>query len=190
KTVICIVLLLLSVLSIYGISKNLKIYESLGSEKTSLERKAKTAKKGFDEYKRDIQQKAYAEAEEKEEEGSEAKEVAKHNNAYSAMNNLSEGFFDIFFTWEDSETYHDRPEQAKEYATAKVINDDDIFDDGKDSLGDDFVKTSGVRSEFLDAEAYPADADHALVKVNYKSWFDDDKRSSGESTRYYYVSFD
>lgn len=190
KTAICFFLLLLCALSVYGISKNMKEYESLGSEKHSLERNAKTAKQGFDEYRKDVQQQAYDEAEEKEGEGIEAKEVAKHNNAYSVMNNLSEGFFDIFFTWEDSETYNERAEKAKEYASAKVINNDYIFDDGKDSLGDDYVKTSGVKSEFVNAEAYPADTDHALVKVNYKSWYDDEKRGSGESTRYYYVSFD
>lgn len=188
KIVICCAALFLCVLGIYGITNNIKEYESLIKQREGLEKQASEAKKEFDEYKKDVQKKAYDEA--KEGENAEAKAVGEHNSSSLVMNNLSNGFFNVYFTWEDTETYKKRADKASDLATKDVIDNKDIFDDGKDNLGGDYVKTTGVKAEFINAEAYPSDDNHSLVKVNYKSWFNDKKDASEDSTRYYYVSFD
>lgn len=188
KIVICIASLILCILGIYGITNNVKEYKTLEVKKENLEKKASEAKKEFDEYKKDVQKKAYEEAQEGD--SQEAKEVGEHNSSSLVMNNLSNGFFKVYFTWDDTETYKKRADKASDLATKDVIDNKDIFDDGKDNLGGDYIKTTGVKSEFINAEAYPSDDSHSLVKVNYKSWFNDKKDASEDSTRYYYVSFD
>lgn len=188
KIVICCASLILCFLGVYGITNNVKEYEALEVKKENLEKKASAAKKEFDEYKKDVQKIAYEEAQEGD--SQEAKQVGEHNSSSLVMNNLSNGFFKVYFTWDDTETYKKRADKASDLATKDVINNKDIFDDGKDNLGGDYIKTTGVKSEFINAEAYPSDDSHSLVQVNYKSWFDDKKDSSSDSTRYYYVSFD
>lgn len=187
KVAICCVSLLLCISGIYGISSDMKDYKNLGYKKESLEKQATAAKKEFEEYKEGVQKKAYEEA--KDGDSKEAKEVAEHNSSSLIMNNLSQGFFKIYFTWDDSETYKKRADNVSDLATKEIINNKDIFDDGKDDLGGDYVKTTGVKSEFVKAEAYPADDKHSLVQVTYKSWFNDEKKYSADSTRYYYVTF-
>lgn len=188
KIAICSLSLLVCFLGIYNISNNVKEYRSLGQEKEKLEQKAITAKKEFEEYKKDIEKIAYEEA--KEGDNEEAKNVAEHNSSSLIMNNLSQGFFKIYFTWSDSETYRERADSASDFATKDVTNNKEIFDDGKDTTGGDYVKTTGVKSEYINATAYPSDENKSLVQVTYKSWFNDNKKHSADSTRYYSVTFD
>lgn len=187
KIAICGVSLLVCLLGIYNISNNVKEYRNLNHEKEDLEKQVAAAKKEFDEYKIHIQEAAYEEA--KESESEEAKEVAAHNNSYLIMNNLSQSFFKSFFTWNDSETYRERADKVGSIATKEILNNKEIFDDGKDSLGGDYVKNTGIKSEFINAAAYPEDDNNSLVQVSYTSWFNDDKSHSSDSTRYYYVTF-
>lgn len=187
KIAICCVSLLLCFSGIYGIASDMKEYKSLGYKKENLEKQATAAKKEFEEYKQGVQKQAYEEA--KDGDSEEAKEVAEHNSSSLIMNNLSKGFFKIYFTWDDSETYKKRADKVSDIATKEIINNKSIFDDGKDDLGGDYVKTTGVKSEFIKAEAYPTDTRHSLVQVTYKSWFNDEKNNSADSMRYYYVTF-
>jgi|SRR5690625_804069 len=187
KIAICIVSFLVCAIGIYSISKNLKEYRNLDREQEVLEKQASAAKEEFDEYKQHVQEKAYEEA--KEGDSEEAGEVATHNSSSLIMSNLSESFFKGYFTWNDGETYRDRADKVSSIATKEIVNNEELFDDGKDSLGGDYVETRGIKSEFVDAEAYPEDDNNSLVKVTYTSWFHDEKSKSSESTRYYYVTF-
>lgn len=187
KAIICCASLFLCFFSVYGISNNAKEYKSLVYKKESLENQATVAKEEFEEHKIDVQKNAYEEA--KDGGSKEAKEVAEHNSSSLIMNSLSNGFFEIYFTWDDTDTYKKRADHASDLATKDVLNNKDIFDDGKDNLGGDYVKITGVKSEFINAEAYPSDDSHSLVLVNYKSWFNDEKKNSADSIRYYYVTF-
>lgn len=180
-------LVLICIVGGYSISKNVKEYKALGEERDQTVEEAKNAKKEYDEYREDVQREAHEEAEETGDEDSS--KVAKHNKTYGAMNNISENFFDYFFTWEDSEEYKDRAEKAKDIATKNVTENERIFDDGKDSLGGDYIKTTGVKAEFENTEAFPVDDEHSLIAVTYSSWFDDKKTDSAMETKYYYVTF-
>lgn len=180
-------LALLCVVGGYNISNNVKEYQALGEEKEQIKQEAKEAKKEYDDYIEDVQEKAQEEADETGK--TESSKVAKHNKAYRAMNNISENFFDYFFTWEDSETYQERSEKVKDIATKDVTEDESIFDDGTDNLGGDYVKTTGVQAEFENVEAFPIDDERALIAVTYKSWFDDEKTDSAQEMHYYYVTF-
>lgn len=187
KTVICVVSLLVCLLGIYNISKNVKEYRSLNHEKGNLESQVIAAKEEFEEHKKAVQEIAYEEA--KESDNEEVKQVAVHNNSYLIMNNLSQSFFKEYFTWNDSKTYRERAEKVSSVATKEIRDNKEIFDDGKDSLGGDYVKITGVKSEFINATAYPVDDKNSLVRVTYRSWFNDAKSRSADATRYYYVTF-
>lgn len=188
KITICVVSILVCSLGIYNISKNASEYGSLVKEKERLEGQAVAAKEEYEEHQKTVLENAYTEA--KDGENAEAKEVATHNESYLIMSTISEAFFKEFYTWNDSESYLQRADNVSSVATEEIRNNESIFDDGTDSLGGNYIEITGVKSQFVNSEAYPVDGKSSVVRVTHKSWFNDDKNISGNSTRYYYVTFD
>lgn len=188
KITICVVSVLVCILGIYNILKNASEYGSLIKEKERLEGQAVAAKEEYEEHQNTVMGDAYTEA--KDGDNAEAKEVAAHNESYLIMSTISEAFFKEFYTWNDSESYLQRADNVSSVATEEIRNNASIFDDGTDSLGGNYIEITGVKSEYVNSKAYPVDNKNSIVQVTHKSWFNDDKNASGNSTRYYYVTFD
>lgn len=187
KLVVFLLALLVIVGGVVGIRKNSQEQEKVQEERDQKASEAKVARQHYSKYRLSVQDTAYEEAQKGE--NIEAKEVAAHNQTYKNLNQLSNEFFQSFFTWEDSESYQDRANQVDGIVTDDVKNNKDLFDDGKDDTGDDYINNTGIQSSFNSAKAYPTSDTNALVRVGYRSWYGDEQENVGDGVRYYDVDF-
>ncbi|MBC2242226.1 hypothetical protein [Listeria booriae] len=186
KLIISVISLLVIAASIYYVVKQTNEYKELVQEKTVAEGQVATAKKTYEKQKEKVQQDFYAA--DHENDPQVVKDVSAYNNSYGIMNDLATRFFAKYFTWETSSDYQARASKLGTVATDRLLKNTKIFDSGKDSLGGDYIANTGVKSEFVSADPYMENADSALVKVKYTSWFNDERGSTAETaTRYYYV---
>ncbi len=185
KVVICSISVLVIGVSIYFITKQTNEYKELKQEKKELEQQVEAAKKAYNKRRNQIQEKFYAEDHTNSPEI--VRGLASYNNSYVIMNDLANRFFKTYFTWQTSEDYIARSSKLTSVATNSLLRNQKIFDNGKDSLGGDYVENTGVKSEFTGVNTFMENKDSALVEVNYSSWFNDERNSAAHSKRYYYV---
>lgn len=188
KISICIISLLITTGSIYKITIQVKEQQIIEANKETAEKQAQKAKKAYDKRRDEVQKEFYAENH--TDDSNAVKEVASHNNASVILNDVTKNFFEVYFTWHDSIEYKERENKLSSVASEELLNNKAVFDSGEDTLGGDYVENTGVKAEFLSSTAYLETNVTGLVKVNYKSWFNDEKSSSERATRYYYVKLD
>ncbi|MBC2676281.1 hypothetical protein [Listeria booriae] len=186
--VICVVAALISAIGLYTTAKQVSAYHKLEHEKKVATAAAVQADKTYEARKKKIQQQATDEAQKSND--PLIKAVADHNGAYGVMNTLASAFFKQYYTWKSAEEYRARPSHLENIATTGLLKNQALFDDGKDSTGGDYIANTGVQSSFQSASAY-ADTDvSAIVKVNFRSWFEDEKENAINATRYYSMQID
>lgn len=188
KWSIVVVLLVVSGFSVYQRIKGVSEMNDLVQEQKKLTNELKETKEDFNAYKSQMEEQAFSEASSSDDEI--IKSVGVHNGAYLIMNELSNEFFTGYFTWENGDEYRQRKELLKPITNEKIINDESLFDDGKDNMGGDYIDNTGLKSSIIDVKAFPENDDNAIVKVNYRSWFGDEESDAGEATKYYYLTFD
>lgn len=185
KVVICSISILVIAVSVYFIVKQTNDYKELKQAKKTAEIQNEKAKKAYHERREQIQQEFYAE--DHTNAPKIVKGLADYNNSYVITNDLANRFFKTYFTWQNSEEYGARASKLTSVVTTSLLKNQNIFDNGKDSLGGDYVENTGVKSEFIGVNTFMENKDYALVEVDYSSWFNDERNSAARSKRYYYV---
>lgn len=119
--------------------------------------------------------------------------VANQNINYEKVNSVATKFFNIYYTFSDTKEYLARANKLKDIITPSIKNDKEIFDNGKDSTGGDYIKSTGLQSEFDTAEAYLSQSSNtkaqALVKVTNTAWTSS-RSNSGSIIHYYDLTYD
>lgn len=182
-----IIAILTIAISSFNIARNVTQYNDLKKEEQIISKKAQQAKKDYDAYKKETEKELYSG--ESNNENQLVQEIATHNNSQEIMDNLSNAFFKVFFTWENSQEYQERKEKLRSIADNDLLENKDIFDSGKDTTGGDYIKALGVQSQFDGSEINLIDNQTGIAKVMYRSWYDE-KSKSGEGIRYYQIDFD
>lgn len=119
---------------------------------------------------------------------------AAANNYYqSEISQYARGFFSTYYTWDNTKDYLRRKEQLSPLITDDLANNKEIFDDGKDDTGHDFIKASGIKAEFLKCQTeVEADVSGRLIKSTVKVDYttSDNSSSKHTATRYYEMTYD
>lgn len=176
----------------FGVFQNVQANNKLQVQNKALKKDLANAKSEYKKKVSDVDAKAYQEAINSKDET--VKSIATHNGDYAIVNNIADKFFKTYFSWKDTKTYLARSTEllSEGVITSSLANDKNTFDSGKDSTGNDYIKTTGIKSSFDSADAYLAEdmgsTINALVKVvntaSYKSG------NSGEATHYYQITYD
>lgn len=185
KTCICLLSVFIVCITGYKVYESEKEYNRLINEQHILEGKVTNEKKEYSKKKQRVQEELY-----KYDEKSKPlfTEIAQYNKNYQDMAKIVNVFFSKLYTWKSSEEYIDRKNNLKSVAEDNILQDTTIFDDGKDDLGGNYIKISGLQSELLSAEVYLTNEGEALVEVTFSSWFDKNKNKYSEMTKYYLLS--
>lgn len=118
--------------------------------------------------------------------------VAANNYYQREISQYAQEFFSIYYTWHNTKEYLKRKELLKPLITTELANNKSIFDDGKDDTGHDFIKASGIKSDFVKSQTdIEADVSGKLIKstvrVDYTT--SDSSSSSKHATRYYEMAY-
>lgn len=120
--------------------------------------------------------------------------VSTQNADYQKVQKVSTQFFSQYYAWSDTKSYLDRVNKVSSIITPELAKDKSVFDDGKDTTGGDFIKATGVKSEFQSADAYMTvdinEKVQALVKVTNLSWYNDNRQDAGTAVHYYDLTYD
>lgn len=197
KSKICTAIISLSVLVI-GFSSaetvaNMHNLASLKTEVRGLDKQVAKSKKDYSAKKERVTNQAMAQALNSKDPALNT--VAKQNSNYAKVTEASTEFFKTYYTWNNSEQYHNRANVLGNLITPEIRNDKKVFDEGQDSTGkDNLVKGSGLQSKFDDVKAYLAQSDSstvsALVKVKNKSWLKGYQDQYGTQVHYYELTYD
>lgn len=120
------------------------------------------------------------------------KAVAQQNIAYTKLNSAANKFFGVYYSWKNSSQYLARADKLDGLISDGLKHNKSIFDDGKDSAGGDYIKTTGIKARYTASETYIESANTAsdlrgIVKVVYRGWFNDDTPSM--AVRYYTMNY-
>lgn len=97
-------------------------------------------------------------------------------------------FFQTYLNWDDSQEYKSRVNRLGNIITLELSMDKTVFDDAKDSTGHDYIKTSGLQSEFVGAKVYSClrdSNDQLAVLTQVKQRSKRNNSSEGISEGYY-----
>ncbi|EPM6858970.1 hypothetical protein ACTPGW_002596 [Enterococcus faecalis] len=190
KAKLGLVVALLGLIAIGSINiyRNTIELKNLTEEKQQLKEDELKTRQNYQNKKEKMEVQALKEA--KNNDNQLLKSLSENFSSYEIMNTLANEFFSGYFTWSDGDSYRGRKEKLKSITDESILNDEKLFDDGKDTTGDDYINTTGLKSEVSKIEAFPESEEKALVKVEYKSWFDDKKSDAGEGTKYFILEFD
>lgn len=196
KSNICIAIISLSILVI-GFSSaqtvaNMHNLASLKTEVRGLDKQVAKSKKDYSAKKERVTNQAMAQALNSKDPALNT--VAKQNSNYAKVTEASTEFFKTYYTWNNSEQYHNRANVLGNLITPEIRTDKKVFDEGKDSTGKDLIKGSGLQSQFDSEQAYLTQSDSstvsALVKVKNKSWFKGNQDQYGTQVHYYELTYD
>ncbi|WP_258079959.1 hypothetical protein [Enterococcus faecalis] len=112
------------------------------------------------------------------------------NHDYQKKEKLANDFFQNYYTWNNSQEYHNRKDKLKELTEKNILDDKNWFDEGKDDLGGDYIKISGIQSELIRTTTYVTSTGQPFVEVEFSSWFDKNKANSSEKKKYYLLNVD
>lgn len=196
KSKICTAIIGLSVVVIgFSSAQTITTMHNLASLKTEvrgLNKKADKAKKDYSAKTQKVTNQAMAQALNSKDPALNT--VAKQNQNYAKVTEAANEFFKTYYTWNDSEQYHNRANVLGSLITSEIKNDKKVFDEGKDSTDKDLINGSGLQSEFDGAKAYLTQSNSstvsALVKVKNKSWFKGDQDQYGTQVHYYELTYD
>lgn len=196
KSKICTAIIVLSVVVIGFTSAqtlaNMHTLASLRSVVHGLNREVDKSKKAYAVKKEKITNQAMSKALQSSDPSLNT--VARQNNNYAKVTDISNKFFETYYTWNNSDEYHNRANKLGNLITPEIKTDKKVFDEGKDSTGKDLIKGSGLQSKFDSAKAYLSQSDsstvNALVKVKNESWFKGNQDQSGNQTHYYELTYD
>lgn len=112
------------------------------------------------------------------------------NHDYQKKEKLANDFFQNYYTWKNSQEYHNRKDKLKELTEKNILDDKNWFDEGMDDLGGDYIKISGIQSELIKTTTYVTRTGQPFVEVEFSSWFDKNKANSSEKKKYYLLNVD
>ena len=193
KITLFVISILVCIIGIVKVSERTETNKRLLDEEQEKTSELKNIKDSYYQHKIDVQEKAYQVALDSDE--TLIHNFAVYDGNLKLLSNLSERFFETFFTWDNSEDYRNRSELLNQIISEELKNNQMIFDEGKDTTGGDYIETTGLRSEYLTSEVFSLDEGNediseALVKVTYSSWYGNKKQEAGTSTVYYSIELD
>lgn len=175
----------------FGISKNIKTRTSIVRQERASSQQLKDSKAAYLQ-KKNIVNKAVIN-QSLNSNNDVLKSVAEQNVNNKTINQVAKRFFTTYYTWSDYKSYMDRANKLQNIITPELKNNKSIFDDGKDSTGGNYLKNTGIQSEFDSSVAYLSQSSdstaQALVKVVNTSWYAGQRNNSGQSTRYYDLTY-
>lgn len=123
------------------------------------------------------------------------KSVAQQNLNYKKVNDMANSFFKKYYTWNNSDEYKARAKNLSDLITPELAKNKEIFNDGKDVTGGDYIKNSGLQSKFENAQAYLTQSSNGnkvqgLIKVKNSGWTKGQEDQSGMATNWYDLTLD
>lgn len=178
--------------SAFGIHNNLTTYKQSAVEAKLAQDKADKAKAAYMAKDEKVNKDAMTKALDSND--PILKSVATQNFNYARVKSVSTEFFKTYYTFANTSDYLARKDKLSGLITPDLANNKSIFDDGKDSTGNDYIKTLGVQSEFVKASAFMTMRDggkaQALVRVENRAWYKGQQQQSGIATHYYNLTLD
>ncbi|RBR68652.1 hypothetical protein EB46_02776, partial [Enterococcus faecalis] len=147
KIGICLLSIFAISISIYKMYERESEIQQLSKDNKVLAEKLVAEKKEYDKQKKKVQ------AELNQQMNVKGKplfsKIMTLNHDYQKKEKLANDFFQNYYTWNNSQEYHNRKDKLKELTEKNILDDKNWFDEGKDDLGGDYIKISGIQSELI-----------------------------------------
>lgn len=129
------------------------VYEAIrtATQAEATTKELNQTKQAYADKKTKIEQEVYAYA--RNNGSPEMKSIANHCLDESALNGISKKFFKVAFTYDDSKSYLERRNDAKEYATSAVLANEGLFGNGTKTSAK-VVDTLNVSSELENLDVF------------------------------------
>ncbi|WP_419153682.1 hypothetical protein [Weissella viridescens] len=114
--------------------------------------------------------------------GSTSKKKAQHTELPNEKaEQVAVHFFDIYHTYDSQETYRDRQEHLKPYATKAVLTDGTLFDNASQNQAR-FIETNQLQSHVDQVVYYPISDKEGLVSVAVAGRYNRDEKRDNAGT--------
>lgn len=192
KNVLIIVLLVFIAFGAVRIYQNMSNYEDTKTAIESESKELKKVKKTYEIHKEKVDEQVAEKAVNSDNQN--LKSLGEYTVIDNSLTTISNKFFKVFFTWSDGKEYLNRKNELSKIITDELKNNKQIFDDGLDTTGENYIDNTGLKSSFINVDVFNTMTDGnklvGVAKVDYKSWYENQRENSGSSTSYYQVNYD